>query len=80
VLDGAVVGRRAVVAAGATVPPGMVIGDGLLAAGVPARIVGELSPGARQWVQTNPELYRELARRHAASVRPVPGRDSRPAG
>jgi carbonic anhydrase/acetyltransferase-like protein (isoleucine patch superfamily) len=73
VLDGAVVGRRAVVAAGATVPPGMVIGDGLLAAGVPARIVGELSPGARQWVQTNPELYRELARRHAASVRPVPG-------
>jgi carbonic anhydrase/acetyltransferase-like protein (isoleucine patch superfamily) len=73
VLDGAVVGRRAVVAAGATVPPGMVIGDGLLAAGVPARIVGELTPGARQWVQTNPELYRELARRHAASVRPVPG-------
>jgi carbonic anhydrase/acetyltransferase-like protein (isoleucine patch superfamily) len=80
VLDGAVVGRRAVVAAGATVPPGMVIGDGLLAAGVPARIVGELTAGARQWVQTNPELYRELARRHAASVRPVPGRDSRPAG
>ena len=73
VLDGAVVGRRAVVAAGATVPPGMVIGEGLLAAGVPARIVGELTRGARQWVQTNPELYRELARRHAASVRPVPG-------
>ena len=79
VLDGAVVGRRAVVAAGATVPPGMVIGDGLLAAGVPARIVGELTAGARQWVQTNPELYRELARRHAASARPVPG-DSPPAG
>ncbi|HEY6311211.1 MAG TPA: gamma carbonic anhydrase family protein [Streptosporangiaceae bacterium] len=79
VLDGAVVGRRAVVAAGATVPPGMVIGDGLLAAGVPARIVGELTPGARQWVQTNPELYRELARRHAASVRPRSG-DSPPAG
>jgi carbonic anhydrase/acetyltransferase-like protein (isoleucine patch superfamily) len=73
VLDGAVVGRRAVVAAGATVPPGMVIGDGLLAAGVPARIVGELSPGARQWVQTNPELYRELARRHAAGAEPVTG-------
>jgi carbonic anhydrase/acetyltransferase-like protein (isoleucine patch superfamily) len=79
VLDGAVVGRRAVVAAGATVPPGMVIGDGLLAAGIPARIVGELTAGARQWVQTNPEVYRELARRHAASVRPVPG-DSPPAG
>jgi carbonic anhydrase/acetyltransferase-like protein (isoleucine patch superfamily) len=79
VLDGAVVGRRAVVAAGATVPPGMVIGDGLLAAGVPARIVGELSPGARQWVQTNPELYRELARRHAAGIHEVPGTGAAPA-
>ena len=73
VLDGAVVGRRALVAAGATVPPGLVIPDGMLAAGVPARITGELTTGARQWVEMNPALYRELARRHAASVRPVTG-------
>jgi len=71
VLDGAVVGRRALVAAGCTVPPGMVIPDGMLAVGVPARVVGEVSGGAKQWVETNPELYRTLARRHAASVRPV---------
>ena len=71
VLDGAVVGRRALVAAGCTVPPGMVIPEGMLAVGVPARIVGEISGGAKQWVETNPEVYRELARRHAASVRPV---------
>ena len=73
VLDGAVVGPRALVAAGATVPPGMTIPGGVLAAGVPARILGDISGGAKQWVETNPEVYRELARRHAASIRPVPG-------
>jgi carbonic anhydrase/acetyltransferase-like protein (isoleucine patch superfamily) len=73
VLDGAVVGRRALVAAGATVPPGMVIPGGMLAAGVPARVISELTAGARQWVEMNPALYRELARRHAASARPVTG-------
>jgi len=71
VLDGAVVGSHVLVAAGATVPPGMVIPDGMLAAGVPARVVGELTAGAKGWVETNPETYRALARRHAASVRPV---------
>jgi carbonic anhydrase/acetyltransferase-like protein (isoleucine patch superfamily) len=71
VLDQAVVGRHALVAAGCTVPPGMVIPEGMLAVGVPARVVGEISGGAKQWVETNPEVYRELARRHAAGVRPV---------
>src|SRR5437764_2152071 len=73
VLDGVVVGRRALVAAGATVPPGMTIPDGMLAAGVPARIAGEVKGGARLWVESNPEAYRELARRHAAGVRPAGG-------
>ena len=71
VLDGATVGRRALVAAGATVPPGMAIPDGMLAAGVPARVTGGVTGRARQWVETNPEVYGELARRHAAGVRPV---------
>src|SRR5215510_9000273 len=73
VLDGAAVGPRALVAAGATVPPGMTIPGGMLAAGVPARILGEISGGARQWVETNPEIYRALARRHAAGARPAAG-------
>lgn len=73
VLDGAVVGRHALVAGGCTVPPGMTIPDGMLAAGVPARIVREVSGDAKQWVDTNPAVYRELARRHAAGVRPVSG-------
>jgi carbonic anhydrase/acetyltransferase-like protein (isoleucine patch superfamily) len=72
-LDGAVVGRRALIAAGCTVPPGMTIPDGMLAVGVPARIVGEVSGAARLWVEGNPEIYRELARRHAAGIRPVIG-------
>jgi len=73
VLDGAVIGARALVAAGATVPPGLAVPDGMLAVGVPARVAGEVRGGALKWVQTNPEVYRELARRHAAGVRPAGG-------
>ena len=71
VLDGAIVGSAALVAAGATVPPGMTVPDSTVAVGVPARIAGPLSEGARQWVENNPEAYRELARRHAAGIRPI---------
>jgi carbonic anhydrase/acetyltransferase-like protein (isoleucine patch superfamily) len=71
VLDGAVIGSRALVAAGSTVPPGMQIADGMLAVGTPARIAREVSGSAREWVDSNPQVYRELARRHAAGVRPV---------
>ncbi len=72
VLDGAVVGPRALVAAGATVPPRMEIPGGMLAVGVPARVAGPVTGGAGEWVAGNPRIYRELARRHAASVLPVP--------
>jgi len=71
ILDGAVIGARALVAAGSTVPPGMVIADGMLAVGTPARVAREVTGGAKEWVDTNPEIYRELARRHAAGMRPV---------
>jgi carbonic anhydrase/acetyltransferase-like protein (isoleucine patch superfamily) len=72
VLDGAVVGARALVAAGATVQPGMEVPEGMLAGGVPARILGKLTPAAKMWVDTNPATYQALARRHADGVRPVP--------
>jgi carbonic anhydrase/acetyltransferase-like protein (isoleucine patch superfamily) len=71
VLDGAIIGRRALVAGGATVPPGMKIPDGMLAAGVPARVTGPITGGAKLWVETNPATYRELARRHAHGIRPI---------
>ena len=71
VLDGAVIGSRALVAAGCTVPPGMTIADGMLAVGVPARIAGPVAGRAKEWVDSNPEVYRELARRHAAGIQPA---------
>jgi carbonic anhydrase/acetyltransferase-like protein (isoleucine patch superfamily) len=71
VLDGVIVGRRALVAGGATVPPNLVIPDGMLAAGVPARVVREVSGGAKVWVESNPAVYRDLARRHATGARPI---------
>src|ERR1700748_867924 len=46
------------VAAGATVPPGMRVPAGTLAAGVPARVTGELTAGAKLWVEHNPATYR----------------------
>jgi carbonic anhydrase/acetyltransferase-like protein (isoleucine patch superfamily) len=73
VLDGAVIGRRAVVAAGAVLPPGMTVPDGMLAVGTPARIAREVSGSAKEWVDTNPEIYRQLARRHSAGISPVHG-------
>jgi carbonic anhydrase/acetyltransferase-like protein (isoleucine patch superfamily) len=71
VLDAAVIGSRSLIAAGATVPPGLVVPDGMIAVGVPARVAGEVNGRAKEWVDTNPEVYRALARRHAAGLRPV---------
>ena len=71
ILDGAVIGSRSLIAAGATVPPGMVVPGGMIAVGVPARVAGEVKGRAKEWVDTNPEVYRALARRHAAGVRPA---------
>ena len=71
VQDGARIGRRALVGAGSVVPPGMVVPDEVLALGAPARVRGPLSAGAAGWVDGNPSIYQELARRHAAGVRPL---------
>src|SRR5256886_11970527 len=71
VLDGARVGIRAMVAAGALVTPGTEIPDGMLAMGTPARIRGPLAgTPAEHWVRVNPEAYQALAQRHRASVEP----------
>ncbi len=71
VLDGAVIGDRALIAAGATVPPGLSVPSCMLAAGTPARVLREVSGAAKQWVDTNPEVYQQLARRHAAGAQPM---------
>jgi carbonic anhydrase/acetyltransferase-like protein (isoleucine patch superfamily) len=71
VLDGVRIGSRVLIAAGTIVPPGMTVPDSMLAVGVPAKIAGEVRGSAKLWVDHNPEVYRALARRHAAGVEPV---------
>jgi carbonic anhydrase/acetyltransferase-like protein (isoleucine patch superfamily) len=71
VQDGARIGRRALIGAGSLVPPGLVVPDEVLALGSPARVRGPLSAGAAQWVDGNPSIYQELARRHAAGVEQI---------
>jgi carbonic anhydrase/acetyltransferase-like protein (isoleucine patch superfamily) len=68
VQDGARIGSRSLIGAGSLVPPGMKVPDGVLALGSPARVRGPLSPGAATWVDGNPAIYQELARRHAAGI------------
>ena len=71
VQDGARIGARALVGAHSLVPPGAVVPDGVLALGAPVTVRGPLSEGAAVWVDGNPSIYRELARRHAAGVEQV---------
>jgi carbonic anhydrase/acetyltransferase-like protein (isoleucine patch superfamily) len=68
VQDGARIGRRTLIGAGSLVPPGMEIPDEVLTVGAPARVRGPLTKGAAVWVDGNPEIYRALARRHAAGA------------
>jgi len=69
VLDGARIGLRAMVAAGALVTPGTDVPDGMLALGAPARIRGPLAgTAAEQWVRRNPEGYQALAQRHKVGL------------
>jgi carbonic anhydrase/acetyltransferase-like protein (isoleucine patch superfamily) len=68
VQDGARIGRRALIGAGSVVPPGMVVPDEVLALGAPAGVRGPLSDGAARWVDGNPGIYQDLARRHARGV------------
>ena len=72
VVHGAVIGARTLIGAGSLVPPNAVIPDEVMALGAPARVRGPLSAGAAVWVDGNPSIYQELARRHATSVAPVP--------
>jgi carbonic anhydrase/acetyltransferase-like protein (isoleucine patch superfamily) len=66
--DGVRVGDRALVAAGAVVPPNTTVETETLFRGTAGKSAGELSPGARSWVETNAAAYQDLAQRHAAGV------------
>lgn len=71
ILDDAVIGDRCVIAAGSLVTPGTVIPDDVLALGSPARVKGPLSEGNKKWVEDNPRMYQQLARRFADGCTPI---------
>jgi carbonic anhydrase/acetyltransferase-like protein (isoleucine patch superfamily) len=68
VLDGALVGPRTMVAANSTVTPGAKVPAEVVVMGSPAKKQTPLTDTARLWVDNNPGLYRELARRHRAGA------------
>jgi carbonic anhydrase/acetyltransferase-like protein (isoleucine patch superfamily) len=64
-LNGSVTGAGALIAAGAVVLEGQEIPANAVAAGVPAKVRGEIGdPGLRARVDRNAEVYRELAQAH----------------
>ncbi|WP_283139809.1 gamma carbonic anhydrase family protein [Rhizohabitans arisaemae] len=71
VLGGARVGAGSLVAAGAVVTPGAKIPAGVLVAGVPGKVIRELTDADRQSFARTPENYIAKAERH---------RGARPAG
>jgi len=71
VLDGAIIGRRALVAAGGDRRAGHEGARRHARGRDPGKVTGAVSGSALRWVENNPAAYRELARRHAAGVRPV---------
>ena len=64
VLQRAKVGANALVAAGAVVSEGMEIPDGVLAAGVPAKVKKELAGSSQRWVETAAREYQSKRLRY----------------
>jgi carbonic anhydrase/acetyltransferase-like protein (isoleucine patch superfamily) len=64
VLGGARIGPGTLVAAGAVVPPGRQIPAGVLVAGVPAKVVRDLTDADRAVFADTPENYIRRARAH----------------
>jgi phenylacetic acid degradation protein len=71
VSDNAEVGEQAMVAALAFVKAEAKIPRGALAAGIPARVLRELTAEELQWKEDNMRLYRKLGERSAKTMRRV---------
>src|SRR5690242_12363858 len=67
--DNAEIGEKAIVAAMSFVKAGMVIPPRMLAAGLPARIIRELTELEMQWKHEGTLSYQELTRRSMATMR-----------
>lgn len=71
VMDEAVVGERAIVAACAFVPAGMKVADQTLVAGLPAKLIRTLKDEEVAWKRTGTETYQDLTRRCLATIQEV---------
>ena len=71
VMDNAVIGEESIVAALAFVKADLQVPPRSLVAGVPGRIVRELSQQEIDWKSKGTGVYQELTRRSLASMRPV---------
>ena len=70
-LDGAVVEPLGFVAAGALIPPGMVVKSGWLAIGSPAKLLRETKDSEREMMHAIWPRYVEHAGRHRRDLRPL---------
>ncbi|MGH3517062.1 MAG: gamma carbonic anhydrase family protein [Haloechinothrix sp.] len=71
VLDKAVIGPRAMVAAGAVVTPNSEVPGEVIAMGAPAKKHVPLTESARGWIEYNAVIYQEIAKRHRDGIEPV---------
>lgn len=71
VMDGAHVGEQAIVAAMSFVKIGDVVAPRTLVAGIPARFVRTLSEANIKSKQTGTQMYKDLARRSLAGLKPA---------
>ncbi len=58
------IGPNCLIAAGAVVPPGMVVAEGTMVMGVGAKVTRPLTDQEREYMKWLPEHYEKLARRH----------------
>jgi carbonic anhydrase/acetyltransferase-like protein (isoleucine patch superfamily) len=66
VLGETVIGNECLIAAGAVVPPGLVVPDRKVVMGVPGKIVRDVSEKDLKYMHWLPPHYVQLAKRHAA--------------
>jgi phenylacetic acid degradation protein len=71
VMDDAVIGEGSVVAAMAFVKAATIVPPRSLVAGIPARLIRELSDDEIRWKSQGTAIYQQLARRYLATMKPA---------
>ncbi len=70
IMDNAVIGESSLVAASSFVKAGLQVPPRTLVAGVPAKVIRELSEEEIEWKSTSTRLYQQLAIRSMATMKP----------